>query len=187
MKARIWYSLREAASLLGRRRLGPRWRDSFFDETPDSRPVLKQVIRDLYAVIKSNAVTCLLDQGEHTPHKLTVEESHHFAFHIDLAKNYVQLGQTPGEVWDLKVNALELNEFIKLHITKFTESEKYDLCLGWLIEKMKHDSRQAKGAVFAEAVTSFAISKRSFDRAWSAAVQETNSDWGKPGRPKSAH
>lgn len=42
-------------------------------------------------------------------------------------------------------------------------------------EKPKSDHRQ-------EAMATFKVSQRGFDRAWDAAIKETDSDWNKPGR-----
>jgi hypothetical protein len=47
----------------------------------------------------------------------------------------------------------------------------------------KHGSKDEYLSV---AKSQFGISDGDFDRSWSEAVAHTNSDWSKPGRPKSA-
>jgi hypothetical protein len=57
-------------------------------------------------------------------------------------------------------------------------------CQRWLVELMKENSPQAKSEIFSKALSQFPnISKRGFERAWTAAIEETGAvAWRAPGR-----
>jgi len=66
------------------------------------------------------------------------------------------------------------------------EADREDLCRKWLASKMRSsltDKQRAKAQWFKEANTKFGVSQREFNRAWSAAIEETGANWASPGAP----
>jgi hypothetical protein len=60
-------------------------------------------------------------------------------------------------------------------------------CRKWLVEQMRAspDSKpQSKAKFFKEAKRVWGVTERSFDIAWSQAIEETGSAWGRPGAPR---
>ena len=58
-------------------------------------------------------------------------------------------------------------------------------CRKWLIEQQNGPHAGPKGNYLERAKKDFVVSERAFNRAWKAAIAQTGSDWGKPGRRKS--
>ena len=63
-------------------------------------------------------------------------------------------------------------------------------CSEWLKKQMKAEDgtpmpkQKRKDEYRREAIRKFGISRRSFEREWAYAIQETKCEWSKPGRPK---
>jgi len=69
----------------------------------------------------------------------------------------------------------------------WVEADREDLCRKWLASKMRSsptDKQKTKAQWLREADTKFSVSQREFDRAWSAAIEETGANWALPGAPK---
>lgn len=177
--------MRQAASLLGKLVLGPAWDDRLLDQTPEDGSVINDIRRDLYAVVSSGKVTCVVHQGG-DPRRISMEETSHPHFDIDLKENQVRLGQLPGEHWVMEINGSELSAFLESHSSPIKSEDKFERCLQWLINEMR-GARQKKDDVFARAKALFQISRNSFDRAWAKAKTETGTGWDKGGRHKSSN
>jgi hypothetical protein len=84
---------------------------------------------------------------------------------------------------------LEVHHFEKwlaTAIKNWTEASADELCRNWLVLEMlasPNNKKKSKDAWFEQAKKKYRLSRREFDRAWSHALNKTQSDWGRPGAP----
>jgi hypothetical protein len=68
----------------------------------------------------------------------------------------------------------------------WVDADREDLCRKWLASKMRSsltNKHKTKTQWFREAKIKFGVSQREFNRAWSAAIEETGANWASPGAP----
>ena len=84
------------------------------------------------------------------------------------------------------IEAARFETWIALEVQNWSEGSKRTTLLEWLVAKMRSsptDKKKTKAQWFEEARARFRVSGRAFDDAWSDAVKETGSNWGRPGAP----
>jgi hypothetical protein len=85
------------------------------------------------------------------------------------------------------IEITDYEAWLATELKAWPQSSKEKLCRNWLLREMKAspaDKRKPKAAWFAVAKAKFKVSWHQFERAWSTAVKESNSNWGQPGAPK---
>ena len=77
--------------------------------------------------------------------------------------------------------------WLAAYLKTWPMSSMEKLCRNWLLREMKGspaDKRKTKAAWFEVAKAKFKVSGRQFERAWSTAAKESNSNWDQPGAPR---
>jgi hypothetical protein len=191
IKKKFWLTLREAAKVIGRATCGEKWSDDLVNKPKDPRH--QAMRKDLYAALSSCEVPALLDNGIRR-FQATPEHVLDPCFTLHISKNWVSLGQVPGEKLRIWIHAGKLVQFLKSN-QRFRSSAvfKKDLeskCLDWLDKLMRRHERPPEGRVKRDyqkqALEKFpGLSKRAFARAWEEANKQTGATgWSQGGRPK---
>lgn len=84
------------------------------------------------------------------------------------------------------LEARHFETWIVTDVKNWTEASTDELCRKWLIQEMlgsPNNKKKSKNAWFEQAKKKYRLSRREFDRAWSHARNQTQSNWGRPGAP----
>ena len=95
-------------------------------------------------------------------------------------------GLEPHRQRTVLIEAVRFEAWLSSETKTWGEADREDLCRRWLALKMRSsltDKQKTKGQWLREANTKFCVSQREFNRAWSAAIEETHANWASPGAP----
>jgi hypothetical protein len=96
-------------------------------------------------------------------------------------------GFEPHRQRTVLIETVRFEAWLSSETETWVEADREDLCRKWLASKMRSsltDKQKAKPQWLEEANTKFGVSQREFNRAWSAAIEETGANWASPGAPK---
>jgi hypothetical protein len=95
-------------------------------------------------------------------------------------------GLEPHRQRTVVIKTVGFEAWLSSETKTWAEADKEDLCRRWLASKMRSsltDKQKTKAQWFKEANTKLSVSQREFNRAWSAAIEETGANWASPGAP----
>jgi hypothetical protein len=84
------------------------------------------------------------------------------------------------------IETVRFEAWLSSETKTWLEADREDLCRKWLASKMRSsltNKQKTKTQWFREAKTKLGVSQREFNRAWSAAIEETGANWASPGAP----
>jgi hypothetical protein len=95
-------------------------------------------------------------------------------------------GLEPHRQRTVLIETVRFEAWLSSETKTWGEADREDLCRKWLASKMRAsltDKQKPKAQWSKEANTKFSVSEREFNRAWSAAIEETCANWASPGAP----
>jgi hypothetical protein len=95
-------------------------------------------------------------------------------------------GLEPHRQRTVLIETVRFEAWLSSETKTWGEADREDLCRKWLASKMRSsltDKQKAKAQWLREANTKLGVSQREFNRAWSAAIEETGANWASPGAP----
>jgi len=95
-------------------------------------------------------------------------------------------GLEPHRQRTVLIETVRFEAWLSSETKTWVEADREDLCRKWLASKMRSsltDKQKTKPQWFSEANTKLGVSQREFNRAWSAAIEETGANWASPGAP----
>ena len=95
-------------------------------------------------------------------------------------------GLAPHRQRTVLIETVRFEAWLNSETQTWAEADKEDLCRKWLASKMRlslTDKQKTKAQWFREANTKLSVSQRGFNRAWSAAIEDTGANWASPGAP----
>ena len=95
-------------------------------------------------------------------------------------------GFEPHRQRTVLIETVRFEAWLNSETQTWAEADKEDLCRKWLASKMRlslTDKQKTKAQWFREANTKLSVSQRGFNRAWSAAIEDTGANWASPGAP----
>jgi len=84
------------------------------------------------------------------------------------------------------VEATPFEEWLRAEVKTWPDASRQDLARQWLVDEMRtspNDKKKTKAQWCEDAKARYRVSGREFDAAWSDAVEQTGSNWGRPGAP----
>jgi hypothetical protein len=84
------------------------------------------------------------------------------------------------------IEPAEFEAWLRSEVKDWPEPSKQQLCFNWLVREMRaspNDRKKTKAQWREAAKARFRVSGREFDIAWSDAVEQTGSNWNRPGAP----
>ena len=95
-------------------------------------------------------------------------------------------GFAPHRQRTVLIETVDFEAWLSSETKTWLEADREGLCRRWLASKMRSsptDKQKTKAQWFSEANTKLGVSRREFNRAWSAAIEETGANWASPGAP----
>jgi len=146
----------------------------------------------LLVALQTDAISAMVrDPGSGTLFRLTASNWRFEPFREQILRGgvipvHAGKGLEPHRQRTVLIEIAHFEAWLSSETKTWAEADREGLCRKWLASKMRSsltNKHKTKTQWFREAKIKFGVSQREFNRAWSAAIEETGANWASPGAP----